>query len=482
MHNKLIIIIMALLFPAVLFGITPLETDTQVSEVLAIGGVGNDFNTYSFEVTDDIFALRIDLSNTLADLDLYIRYGEEMYSYDEADARSAGVEYNESIFLSRFSDFPLKSGTYFLDVAHNNVGYPLKEGQSWNEVPYELSLQGFSLDQPKTLTLDTLTEGVLEGDRGHFQVYQVDIPQGQEYLRIDLIQSMADLDFYFHRNKPALNKSEALYTKQSLLAREFLVLNQETLQEGSYFLTIYDPLMVDMDFPFQVKITTTPESIPDRLPVLLSQAVSDINSAALATVEIASEGSRGSGCMVSAGGYLLTNYHVIQAPWGDPYKEFFISFTEDLAFPPRETFQAVFVDGDPQRDLALLKIQGDFYGNPLPEDYGFPYFTLGDPSSAALGEELHFFGYPGVGGQGSRVSLSYTKGYVSGFEQTSFGRLIKTDGEINTGNSGGSATDGDFRLIGLPTTIVSEHSGHMAYIHPVDLIPPSWWQYWEESP
>ncbi|MFW5843717.1 MAG: trypsin-like peptidase domain-containing protein [Spirochaetota bacterium] len=77
-------------------------------------------------------------------------------------------------------------------------------------------------------------------------------------------------------------------------------------------------------------------------------------------------------------------------------------------------------------------------------------------------------------GTGSRVTITYTRGVVSGFEETSVGTIIKSDAEINEGNSGGAALNDEFELVGLPTQVVGFDAGQLAYIYPVGLIPEEW--------
>jgi S1-C subfamily serine protease len=91
-----------------------------------------------------------------------------------------------------------------------------------------------------------------------------------------------------------------------------------------------------------------------------------------------------------------------------------------------------------------------------------------------MGQPLTIIGYPGIGGTGSRSSISITKGIVSGFQRTPFGTIIKTDAEINGGNSGGAAINAYYELVGLPTMVVNEDAGQMGFIHPVNLLPRDW--------
>jgi S1-C subfamily serine protease len=72
------------------------------------------------------------------------------------------------------------------------------------------------------------------------------------------------------------------------------------------------------------------------------------------------------------------------------------------------------------------------------------------------------------------VTITATRGIVSGFERADFGRLIKTDAEITRGNSGGAAIDERGLLIGVPSSTVENGSGQIGYVHPIDALPPSW--------
>ena len=207
---------------------------------------------------------------------------------------------------------------------------------------------------------------------------------------------------------------------------------------------------------------------------LLPEPKSPLDLALRATVEIHAEDAGGSGCLLSPAGYVITNLHVLGGI-GSPNDEkpvIALNLRDDL--PPLELFRAEVVRTDEKRDLALLKIVSGLYGQPLPPKYRFPAFPLGDVKSLAIGDPLGFFGYPTIGGTGSRVTMTYTRGVVSGFEKTGASFYIKTDGEINEGNSGGAAVNQRWELIGLPTQIVGIAGGQIGYITPVTAIPEDW--------
>jgi S1-C subfamily serine protease len=148
--------------------------------------------------------------------------------------------------------------------------------------------------------------------------------------------------------------------------------------------------------------------------------------------------------------------------------------TEDPARPPTEAFRARVVDHREDRDLAFLKIVSDLYGGRLPEDYVFPWLPLGTDTALQTTEEIGLIGFPRVGGTGSRVSVTYTRGIVSGFEAHPYGRVIKTDADANQGNSGGAAVDRTGALVGIPSHVVGLEWGHVGFVQPVSALPEEW--------
>jgi S1-C subfamily serine protease len=129
----------------------------------------------------------------------------------------------------------------------------------------------------------------------------------------------------------------------------------------------------------------------------------------------------------------------------------FLILISDGRRPPVERFTAVVVAISRQDDLAVLRIRGDAEGRVLDlEQLVFPFVSLGDSNTVELGDPVHVFGYPGIGGG----SLTYTSGVVSGFYFDEAGiepAWIISDATIAPGNSGGTAVDAQGRLIGVPT-------------------------------
>jgi pSer/pThr/pTyr-binding forkhead associated (FHA) protein/S1-C subfamily serine protease len=185
--------------------------------------------------------------------------------------------------------------------------------------------------------------------------------------------------------------------------------------------------------------------------------------------------STGSGSLLTAAGYILTNFHVIgDVDKGEYYNQegrAFIGLNwDDPEGAPNTFYQAEIAQADQDLDLALLHVIATKDGDALPADLKFPTLPVGDSDMVAIGDELVAIGFPGLGGE----TVTLTRGTVSGFLTDEAGRSrgwIKTDAEINPGNSGGMAINDQGELIGVPTIVVSgkQVTGKIGVIRPINL-------------
>ena len=147
----------------------------------------------------------------------------------------------------------------------------------------------------------------------------------------------------------------------------------------------------------------------------------------------------GSGVIVTADGYLLTNNHVIEG-----------ADKVEVTLPDgKTTYTARVVGRDPQTEVAVLKIEAK----------GLPSLPLADSDQLEVGDVVIAIGNPFDLGQ------TVTSGIISavgrgGFRVADYEDWIQTDAAINPGNSGGALIDSQGRLIGLNTFIVSESGGN----------------------
>ena len=148
----------------------------------------------------------------------------------------------------------------------------------------------------------------------------------------------------------------------------------------------------------------------------------------------------GSGVIVSADGYILTNNHVIEGA---------DTITVTMA-SGRDRFTATLVGADAKSDLAVLKIE-------VKETV--PAIKIGDSDVVEVGDVVLAIGNPF--GVGQTVTSGIVSARGRGVGLTDYEDFIQTDASINPGNSGGALVDAHGRLIGINTAILSPSGGNL---------------------
>jgi serine protease Do len=150
------------------------------------------------------------------------------------------------------------------------------------------------------------------------------------------------------------------------------------------------------------------------------------------------EQSLGSGVIVTADGYILTNNHVI-----DGATDIRVTLMD------KREFKATLVGGDAKTDIALLKIEAS----------NLPAITIADSSKVQVGDYVLALGNPfGVGQTVTMGIVSATGRGGLGIED--YEDFIQTDAPINPGNSGGALVNDRGELIGVNTAIISPAGGN----------------------
>jgi serine protease Do len=147
----------------------------------------------------------------------------------------------------------------------------------------------------------------------------------------------------------------------------------------------------------------------------------------------------GSGVILSADGYIVTNRHVV-------------SFARKVTVrvpdqPGGKMLEARVVGEDRDTDLAVLKVDRE----------GLPHLTLGDSDTLKQGQLVMAFGNP-LGLQNS-VSMGVVSSTARQLKPDDTMIYIQTDAPINPGNSGGPLVDADARVMGLNTFILTQSGG-----------------------
>ena len=150
----------------------------------------------------------------------------------------------------------------------------------------------------------------------------------------------------------------------------------------------------------------------------------------------------GSGVIVSADGYILTNNHVV-----DEADELKVLLNDD-----RE-FTAKVIGTDPKTDVAVIKIDAA----------DLPSVTLADSAKLRVGDVVFAIGNPlGVGQTVTMGIISATGRKVGILDDVAgYEDFIQTDAAINQGNSGGALIDARGRLVGINSAILSNSQGNI---------------------
>ena len=149
------------------------------------------------------------------------------------------------------------------------------------------------------------------------------------------------------------------------------------------------------------------------------------------------QNSLGSGFIISAGGDILTNNHVVEG-----------ADEIEVTLADGRSFKATVSGRDPKLDLALLNID---------TDADLPVARLGNSDTLRTGEWVMAIGNPFGLEQTVTVGIVSAKGRVIGAGP--YDDFIQTDASINPGNSGGPLFNTDGEVVGINTAIIARGQG-----------------------
>ncbi len=149
----------------------------------------------------------------------------------------------------------------------------------------------------------------------------------------------------------------------------------------------------------------------------------------------------GSGVIISADGYIVTNNHVVKD-----------ASDLDITLNDNRTYKAKLIGTDSKMDIALLKIDAD--GD-------LPYTTFANSDNVKVGEWVLAVGNP------YNLNSTVTAGIVSAkarnLDTRSIQSFIQTDAAVNPGNSGGALVNTRGELVGINTMISSMTGSYVGY-------------------
>jgi serine protease Do len=190
----------------------------------------------------------------------------------------------------------------------------------------------------------------------------------------------------------------------------------------------------------------------ETLAAMIRPAVVQIFSTGYATTEdtestnaalLSPQRSTGSGVIMTADGYIVTNNHVVQ---GARRIEVRLA-SMNIQQAREQTMVAKVVGVDRDSDLAVIKIERD----------GLPFLALGDSNDLKQGQLVMAFGNPlGLEGSASTGIISSVGRRLHPEDARVY---VQTDAPINPGNSGGPLVDMDGRVVGINTFIYTQSGG-----------------------
>ena len=158
--------------------------------------------------------------------------------------------------------------------------------------------------------------------------------------------------------------------------------------------------------------------------------------------------SLGSGFIISADGYIMTNAHVVESA-----DKITVRLTD------KREFQAKVIGADKRTDVALLKIEAE----------GLPKINVGNPDKLKVGEWVVAIGSPF--GFDSSVTAGIVSAKGRSLPQDNFVPFIQTDVAINPGNSGGPLFNMNGEVVGINSQIYTRSGGSMglSFAIPIDV-------------
>lgn len=153
----------------------------------------------------------------------------------------------------------------------------------------------------------------------------------------------------------------------------------------------------------------------------------------------------GSGFIISADGYVLTNAHVVEGA-----DDIYVTLTD------KREYKAKMIGVDKRTDVAVVKIEGS----------NLPRLTIGDPNKLRVGEWVIAIGSP------FGLDNTVTAGIISAKARDTgeYLPLIQTDVAVNPGNSGGPLINLRGEVVGINSQIYSRSGGYMgiSFAVPID--------------
>lgn len=451
-----------------------------------------DYRTYVIFVPKGARSLLVTATGADGDVDLFLRHGKPIENYRaDPDHRANAARQDEQLYVDGSSQPPLRPGKYYLDITRAVSEQPISS--------FEVAVR---FDAPRPPPIPATTgpiEAISFGQRVAVQLerderkaarFSFQVPATARRLHVSVLGATRDIDLFLRQGEVITDYDEASgYDWKAVSSRlnERLTIDAgsaPTLRAGTYYLDVASLVSSDVHIRFTLLITLDdpPQLAPEDMrlpPFTRALPLTPLEQVLQATVQIEGEHGAGSGTCLTPNGLIVTNYHVLEHEGKLQEQDVYVSFPDAWDEPPAQVFVARVVAHDAALDLVLLQVVEDIFDRELSAGVALPWVPVGDASRVRLGDVLLIAGYPGIGGDESRSSISVSRGIVSGFNTDGQRRTwLKTDATINSGNSGGSALwqdpQGVYHYVGVPTHKLFEDGGALGFCRPTSCLPAEW--------
>jgi S1-C subfamily serine protease len=454
-----------------------------------------DYHTYTIFVPKGARSLLVTATGADQDVDLYLRHQRPIENYrTDPDHKANAARHDEQLYVDGASTPPLRPGKYYLDIVRAVAEETVKS--------FEVSVR-FDADRPppipatpgpvQEIRFNERVTVSLEREERKAARFSFAVPATAQRLHVSVFGATRDIDLFLRKGEVITDyDAPDGYDWKAISSRlnERLTIDAQSEPPlgggGTFFLDVASLVTADAHIRFTILITVDqpPTLAADDLtlpPFQRAQPLTPLERTLQAVVQIEGEHGSGSGTCLTPGGLIVTNYHVLEHEGKLQEEDVFVSFPNAWDEPPEQVLVAKVVAHDEDLDLVLLEPVKDIFDRPLPAGLALPWVPVGDAAQPRLGDVLLIAGYPAVGGDESRSSMSVSRGIISGFNTDGRRRTwIKTDATINSGNSGGSAfwqdAQGGYHYVGVPTYKLYEEGGALGFCRPTSCLPTEWVQ------
>ena len=233
------------------------------------------FRTFAVEVASDVASVTIATTRATADIDLYARHGMPMENWQEAEYAATSRRRNERLVIARTDTAPLRSGTYYVDVAKAgdggaaaNITIRFERGYEGEEPDAAAPTPSATADVVGEVRADSSFTLEIDDAGKNYRTFLVHVPAGTHALLVRALGSRRDLDLHLRHSLPIADyNADPDHSANGTRANEQLYVTAASappLRSGTYYLDIFRPYggstgPVEVDILFNAPV-------PDPLP------------------------------------------------------------------------------------------------------------------------------------------------------------------------------------------------------------------------